>query len=194
VRYADDCNVYVRSERAGHRVMEGLSRFITKKLKLKVNGAKSAVDRPWRRKFLGFSFTAGGGKRRIAPQALGRFKERVRSLTQRTCGRSLETVVADLSRYLRGWLGYFRYCQTPSVLKNLAYWLRRRLRAIACHQWGRGQSCYIALRRHGLSRRQARPVAGSGLGDWRRAWTPAMHMALSEAYFGSLGLPRLAPS
>ena len=116
-RYADDCNIYVRSRRAGERVMESITRFITTKLKLKVNEQKSAVARPWERKFLGFSFTsAGEPKRRIAPKAVDRFKERVRELTRRTRGVSMERMVEELARYLRGWRGYFGICETPSVL------------------------------------------------------------------------------
>src|SRR5204863_9432865 len=116
-RYADDGNIYVRSRRAGERVMESLTRFLTVKLKLKVNGQKSAVARPWERKFLGFSFTNGRQpKRRIAPKAKSRFEARVRILTRRTRGISIETMVRELGRYLQGWQGYFGFCQTPTVL------------------------------------------------------------------------------
>jgi RNA-directed DNA polymerase len=129
-RYADDSNIYVRSRRAGERVMESLTRFITGKLNLTVNQQKSAVARPWERKFLGFSFTnAGIPKRRIAPKAVDRFKERVRGRTQRTRGISTERMAEELTRYLRGWLGYFGKCQTPSVLAGLEQWFRRRLRS-----------------------------------------------------------------
>lgn len=129
-RYADDSNIYVRSRRAGERVMESITRFITAKLKLKVNEQKSAVARPWERKFLGFSFTTNREpKRRIAPKAVLRFKERVRELTRRTRGVSIDRMAEDLSRYLRGWLGYFGKCQTPSVLEGLEEWTRRRLRS-----------------------------------------------------------------
>src|SRR5947207_11713909 len=117
VRYADDCNIYVRSERAGQRVMEGITRFITQKLKLKVNEAKSAVARPQERKFLGFSFTAGPEvKRIIAPKALERFKHRIRDTTRRAKGVSIETTIAELAPYLRGWRSYFGFCETPDVL------------------------------------------------------------------------------
>src|SRR5882672_3919441 len=120
VRYADDCNIYVRSERAGQRVMAGLTHFLTTRLKLKVNEQKSAVARPWERKFLGFSFTNGKApKRRIAPKALERFKERVRRLTRRSGRNTLAETIEVLARYLRGWHGYFRFCQTPSVLEAL---------------------------------------------------------------------------
>src|SRR5207302_5834974 len=120
VRYADDCNIYVRSQRAGERVMAGIERFLAKRLRLKVNKAKSAVAKPSVRKFLGFSFTGGNEpRRRIAPQAIARFKARVRELTRRTGGKSLTQIVKELSVYLIGWHGYFGFCQTPSVLRAL---------------------------------------------------------------------------
>jgi RNA-directed DNA polymerase len=123
VRYADDCNIYVRSRRAGERVMASITRFLSKKLKLTVNQQKSAVARPWERKFLGFSFTNGRQpKRRIAAKAVGRFKERIRELTYRTRGVSIERMAGDLTRYLRGWLGYFGKCETPSTLESLEKW------------------------------------------------------------------------
>src|SRR6266704_2302071 len=133
VRYADDCNIYVRSERAGQRVMESISRFITQKLKLKVNEAKSAVARPQERKFLGFSFTSGKElKRKIAPKSLERFKHRIREITRRAKGVSMKQVMEELARYLRGWRGYFGFCETPSVLQGLDAWVRRRVR---CAFW-----------------------------------------------------------
>ena len=125
VRYADDCNVYVRSERAAQRAFENLTRFIEDKLKLKVNRAKSAVARPWQRKLLGFSFTGGKEvKRRIAPQALQKVKDRIRGLTQKS-HRSFPAVMADLRRFLLGWLGYFRFCETrPTMIASRT-----------CHLW-----------------------------------------------------------
>src|SRR5438105_3791679 len=135
-RYADDCNIYVRSRRAGERVMESITQFITAKLKLRVHREKSAVARPWERKFLGFSFTnAGIPKRRIAPKAVDRFQERVRELTRRTRGVSTERMAKELARYLRGWIGYFGKCETPSVLQSLGEWIRRRLRSAIWQQW-----------------------------------------------------------
>src|SRR5271167_554821 len=125
LRYADDCNIYVRSERAGQRVMESISRFITQKLKLKVNEAKSAVARPQERKFLGFSFTAGPEvKRVIAPKAVDRFKRRVREITRRAKGVSMKTTIEELAPYMRGWRGYFGFCETPEVLLSLTRWVR----------------------------------------------------------------------
>src|ERR1700716_1935138 len=190
VRYADDCNIYVRSHRAGERVMAGIERFLAKRLRLKVNKAKSAVAKPSVRKFLGFSFTYGSEpRRRIAPQAIARFKARVRELTRRTCGRSLAQIVKELSVYLTGWRGYFGFCQTPSVLRTLDEWIRRRLRAIAWKQWKRGGTRYTKLRRCGVGRDLAAQTAGSPHGPWRLAASPALHIALPLAAFRSLGLP-----
>src|ERR1700735_1945766 len=136
VRYADDCNIYVRSERAGQRVMESITQFITQKLKLKVNEAKSAVARPQERKFLGFSFTAGPEvRRRIAPQALDRFKQRIRKITGRAKGVSMETTMEELAPYMRGWGSYFGFCETPEGLIGLPRWSRLRLRAAMWRQW-----------------------------------------------------------
>jgi RNA-directed DNA polymerase len=191
-RYADDCNVYVRSRRAGERVMESLKRFITTRLKLKVNEQKSAVARPGERKFLGFSFTAGQQpKRRIAPKAAGRFKERVRELTRRTRGVSIERMAEDLARYLRGWLGYFGRCETPSVLEGLEQWTRRRLRSALWKQWKRGSVRFAELRKRGVGKDLAAQTAGSAHGPWRLANSPALAIALPNAYFDSLGIPRL---
>jgi RNA-directed DNA polymerase len=189
VRYADDCNIYVRSQRAGERVMAGVEKFLAKRLKLKVNKVKSAVARPSVRKFLGFSFTSGRQpRRRIAPQALNRFKARVRWLTRRTCGESLAQTVKELSTYLIGWRGYFGFCQTPSVLRALDEWTRRRLRAIAWEQWKRGRTRYTQLRRRGVGRDLAAQTAGSPHGPWRLAASPALNIALPNRYFGSLRL------
>jgi len=192
VRYADDCNIYVRSRRAGERVMAGICRFITGKLKLKVNQEKSAVARPWERKFLGFSFTSGRQpKRRIAPKTLLRFKKRVRELTKRNRGVSLERMVAQLSRYLIGWRGYFGFCQTPSVLRNLDSWIRRRLRCFQWKQWKRGKTRFAELRKRRVGKDLAAQTAGSPHGPWHISRSPALSFALPGAYFDSLGLPHL---
>ena len=192
VRYADDCNIYVRSRRAGERVMESLKRFITTKLKLKVNESKSAVAEPRERKFLGFSFTSGESpKRRIAPQAVKRFKERVRELTRRTRGISIERMAKELTLYLRGWIGYFGKCQTPSVLKSLEEWMRRRLRSAIWKQWKRGTVRYKELRKRGVDSALAAKTAGSAHGPWRLVISPGLALALPNAYFDSLGIPRL---
>jgi RNA-directed DNA polymerase len=167
VRYADDCNIYVASERAGKRVMRSVTGFIRRRLKLKVNETKSAVARPQDRKFLGFSFTGGAEpKRRIAPKALLRCKRRVRELTRRTRGISLQQMTKELASYLRGWKSYFGYCQTPSVLHGLDQWIRRRLRSVIWKHKKRRSS-------------------------WRLANSPALSVEFPNAYFDSLGLPRL---
>src|SRR5690348_4174884 len=167
VRYADDCNIYVASERAGKRVMQSVTSFIQRRLKLKVNETKSAVARPQERKFLGFSFTYGAKpKRRIAPKALLRCKRRVRELTRRTRGISLEQMTKELASYLQGWRSYFGYSQTPSVLEELDQWIRRRLRSVIWKQRKRRSS-------------------------WRLANSPALSVPFPIAYFDSLGLPRL---
>jgi RNA-directed DNA polymerase len=191
-RYADDCNVYVRSRRAGERVMASITRFITTRLKLKVNEQKSAVARPWERKFLGFSFTANREpKRRIAPKAVLRFKEKVRELTRRTRGVSTERMAEELARYLRGWLGYFGKCETPFVLEELERWFRRRLRSVIWKQWKRGSVRFVELRKRGVNYHLAARTAGSAHGPWRLANSPALAFALPNAYFDSLGIPRL---
>src|SRR6266481_3991339 len=194
VRYADDCNIYVRSQRAGERVMAGIEKLLAKRLKLKMNKAKSAVAKPSVRKFLGFSFTGGreSPRRRIAPQAVARFKTKVRELTRRTRGRSLTQIIKELSTYLIGWRGYFGFCQTPSVLRALDEWIRRRLRAIAWKQWKRGRARFAELRRRGVGRDLAAQTAGSPHGPWRLAHSPALHIAMPKSFFRSLGLRSLA--
>ena len=186
-------NIYVRSQKAGERVMAGIERFLEKRLKLKVNKAKSAVAKPSARKFLGFSFTGGAKpRRRIAPQALARFKAKVRELTRRTRGRSLVQIAKELSVYLIGWRGYFGFCQTPSVLRKLDEWIRRRLRAIAWKQWKRGTTRFAELRRRGVGRDRAARTAGSPHGPWRLANSPALTIALPNSLFASLRLPSIA--
>jgi RNA-directed DNA polymerase len=193
VRYADDCNIYVRSRRAGERVMASLERFLERRLKLRVNTAKSAVARPSERKFLGLSFTSGKEpKRRIAPQALARFKSRVRELTCRTRGATLQQIVEGLSRYLVGWRGYFGFCQTPSVLRTLDQWVRRRLRCIAWKQWKHGRTRFAELRRRGVEKDLAATAAGSPHGPWRLSNSPALAIALPNTFFDSLGLASTA--
>jgi len=192
VRYADDSNIYVRSRRAGERVMMSISKFITSKLKLKVNDEKSAVDRPEERKFLGFSFTWNREpKRRIAPKAIARFKQRVRELTRRTRGVSVEMMVAELRRYLIGWRGYFSFCQTPSVLQSLEQWVRHRLRSAVWKQWKKGSVRFAELTQRGLGKDLAASTAGSAHGPWRLSNSPALAIALPNAYLTSLGLPSL---
>jgi RNA-directed DNA polymerase len=191
VRYADDCNIYVRSERAGQRVMESISRFITQKLKLKVNEAKSAVARPQERKFLGFSFTAGPDiKRTIAPKSLDRFKQRIRDITRRAEGVSIKATMEELARYMLGWRGYFGFCETPEELIALTRWVRLRLRAALWRQWKTPRRRRAALIALGVSG-QLRNMAGSGRGPWHLARSKALSVGLSNAHFKSLGLPSL---
>jgi RNA-directed DNA polymerase len=194
VRYADDCNIYVRSERAGQRVMEGIGRFITQKLKLKVNEEKSTVARPEVRKFLGFSFMGGREpKRRIAPQALLRLKKRIRELTRRTRGCSLEQMIKKLSCYLQGWRAYFGFCETPSVLQSLDSWIRRRLRCFVWKQWKRGRKRFNELRQRGVGNKLAALTAARNRGPWRMSCCQALTYALPGASFDSLGLIELMP-
>jgi len=193
VRYADDSNIYVKSERAGQRVMEGVKRFLTRKLRLKVNESKSAVARPKDRKFLGFSFTSGEVvRRRIAPKAILRFKERIRELTRRTRGISIERMIEELRGYLIGWRGYFGFCETPSILKELEGWTRRRLRSVIWKQWKRGPVRFKELRSRGIGIALAAKTAGSAHGPWGLSNSPALARALPNAFFNSLGLPSLA--
>lgn len=192
VRYADDSNIYVRSERAGQRVMESVTQFITQRLKLKVNEAKSAVARPQERKFLGFSFTAGPEvKRVIAPKALDRFKHRVREITRRAKGVSMKATMDELAPYLRGWRSYFGFCETPEVLIGLTRWVRLRLRAAMWRQWKTPRRRRAALLELGVRGPLASNTAGSGRGPWYLAKAKALSVGLSNAHFKSLGLPSL---
>ena len=192
VRYADDCNIYVRSERAGQRVMESVKRFITTKLKLKVNESKSAVAKPQQRKFLGFSFTSGKElKRKIAPQAIHRFKERIREITLGAKGQSMKQTIEELAQYVQGWRGYFGFCETPSVLQGLDSWVRRRVRCAYWRQWKTGRKRFAELVQRGVRGRLAANTAGAHGGPWHVSQSPALDQALSNAYLASLGLPSL---
>jgi RNA-directed DNA polymerase len=192
VRYADDCNIYVRSPRAGQRVMESVRRFITRKLKLKVNEAKSAVAQPQHRKFLGFSFTDGPDiRRRIAPKALERFKERIAGVIQPARRVSLKTTIAKLAPYLQGWNSYFGFCQTPSVLDKLNRWIRHRLRCALWQEWKTASRRRQALVDLGVPAELARTAAASGRGAWRLSGSYAVQRGLSNSYFRARGLPSL---
>jgi group II intron reverse transcriptase/maturase len=195
VRYADDCNVYVRSKRAGERVMERLRKLYAK-LRLKVNEDKSAVARVWDRKFLGYSFWVGKGRvvrRRVAPKALNAFKERVREITRRNGGRSLKQVVEELRAYLLGWKAYFHLAETPGIFQDLDQWIARRLRLVRLKQWKRGTTVYRELRRRGLSDRLARAAAAHARSWWKTANHGALKTALPGELFEQMGLPRLRP-
>src|SRR5712672_2644863 len=181
VRYADDSNIYVRSERAGQRVMNSIKRFITQKLQLKVNETKSAVARPQERKFLGISFTNGPAvKRAIAPKALVRFKDRIREITRRAKGVSIKSTVEELARHMVGWRGYFGFCETPEVLIYLTRWVRLRLRAALWRQWKTPRRRRAALLELGVRPRLASNTAGSGLGPWYLAKAKALSVGLSK--------------
>ena len=192
-RYADDCNVYVRSRRAGERVMEALRRLFAK-LRLRVNETKSAVARPQDRKFLGYSFWYAKGsevKRRVASKALVAMKDRVRDITKRSGGRSITTVVNELRGYLVGWKNFFQLADTPRVFEDLDKWIRHRLRAIHLKQWKKGTTIYRELRKRGLSSTGAAKVAGNGRRWWRNSGM-TINVAFPVSYFDGLGLPRLA--
>ena len=191
-RYADDCNIYVQTERAGQRVMESVTRFLTKRLRLKVNASKSAVGRPRDRKFLGFRFTWGKSiKRAIAPKALTRFKERVRELTGRTRGVNVADVVEHLTSYLNGWGGYFGFCQTPTELKQLDGWIRRRLRALLWQQWRTWQNRTRMLVFLGVPRGRAAEAAAASRGPWAMSTHPTIQQAMGLEFFDHFGLPQL---
>jgi RNA-directed DNA polymerase len=192
VRYADDCNIYVHSEKAGQRVMESVKRFITKRLKLKVNEQKSAVARPQVRKFLGFSFSEGPViLRKIAPKALDRFKDRIREITHQARSMSLEQTMAVLAPYMMGWRAYFGFCETPDELIGLTQWVRRRLRAAIWRQWRTPRRRRIMLFRLGVRGALVTSTAASSLGAWHLARTKALSIALSNDYFRDRGFPSL---
>jgi group II intron reverse transcriptase/maturase len=193
VRYADDCNVYVRSKRAGERVMQLLRRLYAR-LRLRINENKSAVDLAWNRKILGYSFWNAPGrtiKRRVASKALVTMRQQVRTLTKRTTGRSIEQVCERLRSYLLGWKQYFRLADTPGVFSELDQWIRHRLRAIHLKHWKRGTTIYRELRVRGLSERAAAKVAGNGRRWWRNSGM-LIHVAFPIRHFDQLGVPRLA--
>jgi group II intron reverse transcriptase/maturase len=194
VRYADDCNVYVQSKRAGERVLVLLRRLYAR-LRLTVNESKSAIDWAWNRKLLGYSFWVGSGsvvKRRVAKQALTRMKQRIRFITKRSGGRSIERVGAELRSYLSGWKEYFKLADTPRIFDDLDKWIRHRIRAIQLKHWKRGTTIYRELRARGLSERAAAIVA-SNSGRWWKNSGKLIHIAFPIRYFDQLGIPRLAP-
>jgi RNA-directed DNA polymerase len=193
VRYADDCNVYLRSQRAGERVM-GLLRRLYTGLRLRINDSKSAIAPAFARKLLGYSFWVAPGrvvKRRVASKAIATMKEQVRILTRRTVGRSIEQVCARLRSYLLGWKQYFCLADTPRIFADLDEWIRHRLRAIHLKQWKRGTTIYRELRARGLSDQGAARVAANGRRWWRNS-AKLINVAFPISYFDELGLPRLA--
>jgi len=193
VRYADDCNVYVWSRRAGEDVMETLRRLYAR-LRLKVNEAKSAVGRPWDRKFLGYSFWVAPGrkvKRRVAPKALAAMKDRVREITARNGGRSMDRVTEELRSYLRGWKEYFHLAETPRVFSDTDEWIRHRLRLVQLKQWKRGKTIYREMKHLGAAEDIARVVAGNSRRWWKNS-SKLLGIALPMSYYDRKGVPRLA--
>ncbi len=193
VRYADDCNVYVRSRRAGERVLAGLTKLYDR-LHLKVNEAKTAVAPASRRKFLGYAFWYGPGgqvKCRVADKALKAFKQRIRQLTRRSGGRNLSEIAERLRAYMPGWKAYFQLAQTPNVFRGLDEWVRRRLRAVQLKHWRRGTTMYRELKAMGASDEDARKVAANSRCWWRNSRL-RLNRAMPIAYFDRLGVPRLS--
>lgn len=193
VRYADDCNIYVRSKRAGERIMKSITTFIERKLKLKVNHEKSAVDRPWKRKFLGFTFTSHRKepKIRISKQSIQRFKQRIREITSRKWSISMRDRLKKLNRYLIGWLGYYQLADTPSVLAKLDGWIRRRLRMVRWKEWKKVKTKHRNLTKLGIKPNQAWEWANTRLGYWRIARSPILDRALDNHYWLNQGLKSL---
>lgn len=190
VRYADDCNIYVSSKKAAERVMAGVTKFLGKKLKLKVNVKKSSIEKPWNLKFLGFTFGYYRGIRRmVSPISVKRFKRRVRGISRRIRGISIDKVISEMNRYLRGWMCYYGFAQAKSIFKELDRWIRHRIRAMIWKQWGRRG--YRELRKLGVSVRLAWNTAKSAHGPWRLSNSPARTIALPIAYFDKLGLIQL---
>jgi RNA-directed DNA polymerase len=188
VRYADDCNIYVRSKRAGKRVLKSVSRFLSGKLKLSVNETKSAVERPWKRQFLGFTLSSRMN-RRISIKSIKRFKNRVREITGRVRGKRITEIIRELRRFMLGWQAYFNITEVRYVLRELDSWVKRRLRCYLWKQWGRRG--YRELRKLGVSRDLAWNTAKSAHGPWRLSRSPGLAFALTARYFTKLGLPRL---
>jgi len=194
VRYADDLNVYVRSRRAGEDAMQTLRRLYAG-LRLRINEAKSAVARPWDRKFLGYSFWVAAGqqvKRRVAPKALEAMKDRVRDITSRNRGRKMGSVFLELRGFLTGWKGYFRLADTPKIFRLTDQWIRHRLRAAQLKQWRRGTTVYRELRKRGTPERDARGAAAHTRHWWQTASHGALQTALPTSYYDRMGVPKLA--
>ncbi len=192
VRYADDCNVYVRSEAAGERVMASLERFLTKRLRLKVNRDKSAVARPWNRTFLGYSVTWNRQpKLKVAPASITRLKQKLRAQLRPGRGKSLARTIAEIAPLLRGWMAYFRLAETKGSIELLDQWVRRKLRVILWRQWKRPRTRYARLRSLGLDPARARLGAGNGRGPWWNAGASHMNEAVPTQWLRRLGLVSL---
>ena len=191
-RYADDCNIYVRSQVAGERLLANLTRFLTERLKLKVNAAKSAVARPWVRKFLGYSLTwHKAPKRRIAPSSLQRLEKRIRDVLKGARGRSLANTIQELNPVLRGWAAYFKLTETKWALEKLDGWIRRKLRCILWRQWKRPYTRARNLMKAGLTEERAFRSAFNQRGPWWNSGASHMNQAIRKSYFDRLGLVSL---
>ncbi len=189
-RYADDCNILVRSKRAGERVMASVTRLVSDSLRLTVNPLKSAVDRPWNRKFLGFTVSRTDKRLKVADTAMKKLKDRVRELTRRTRGNRIEVIAAELRESLLGWKAYFGIAEVLSPLREIDKWVRRKLRCYHWKQWG--PAGYRELRKRGVTVREAWNTSKSAHGPWRLSKTPALTIALPLHYFEKLGVPSLA--
>jgi len=189
-RYADDCNIYVKSQEAGNRVLKSITEFLATRLKLKVNETKSAVAHVTKRKFLGYSFRVDS-ELKVAKQSLEKFKKRIRELTSRNRGRQLEHVIKELNQYLNGWISYFRLSASISVFKELDSWIRRRLRCYRLKQRKRTYSVYKFLVELGVSVQNAWKLAKSSKGWWRLSLNPNIHTAMSNVWFDKCGLVSL---
>ena len=191
-RYADDCNIYVRTKRSGERVMASVTQFLAERLKLRVNAAKSAVDRPWKRKFLGYSMTWHKTPRlKVAPEVVRRMKGALREVFRRGRGRSLQTTADTLAPKLRGWVNYFKLAEVKGIFEELDGWLRRKMRNILWRQWKRSQTRAKNLMRRGLSEERSWRSATNGRGPWWNSGASHMNLAFPKKFFDSLGLVSL---
>lgn len=191
-RYADDCNVYVRSKKAGIRVMQSLTNFIEKKLKLKVNRNKSAVDRDFRRTFLGFSFTHSreNPRIRVSKESIQQFKYTVRKLTRMGKYTSTDKMLERIAQYCKGWLAYFEISQAPSPVRKLEKWIRPRLRAAFWKQWKTPKNRYKQLRKLGIRTSLAGISAKTNKGKTRMSLGKALCIGLRNSYFYERGIPK----
>ena len=190
-RYADDCNIFVKSQRAGQRVMRNVTRYLRNTLRLTVNVNKSAVDRPKNLKFLGFTVSRNGARIKVADKAIEKLKDTIRALTRRTRGHRLVDIVQELKTALTGWKAYFGIAEVLSPLREIDKWVRRRIRCYTWKQWG--SAGYRELRKRGVTVREAWNTSKSAHGPWRLSKTPALNLALPAKLFRQMGLPELAP-
>ncbi len=192
MRFADDCNIYVRSKRAGERVLASVRQFLAKRLKLKINQTKSAVDRPWNRKFLGYSMTFHKQPRlKVAPASIKRFKSKLKETFRAGRGRNLARFIHELTPALRGWVNYFRLAEVKGVFEELDGWIRRKLRCILWRQWKRAITRAKNLMRRGLDEVRAWKSATNGRGPWWNSGASHMHACYPKSYFDKYGLVSL---